>query len=349
MPTEFKNIPPGPNEGGPVIINPAGDVPANYGPGRARWRISPESAGLLERICRARFDVQQLLPGVSDVWQEVQAQSQNLTGPMGAQSLNLRTTDEVIGTIAQSVYASTKIEGEEVFAKDVPLAIVGQADQRQSVQDDYSARMTGAQDTYKAYIWALGQADPLPGGGVVNPEFLLHLHQLMFSRTKPGQAGKFKTENNQIQSGGAAILTMLPHDRVPECIARLCDRLNSQFLIADNSGRYSKLLAVGEFVLDFLAIHPFADGNGRASRLLSTYLLERAGFHFARFYSLDSVLLDRQTEYYQVLFHSQKDWYAEKEDLTPWIEFYLSSIYSQWLRAHEEILRHKANGKAMPH
>jgi Fic family protein len=90
-------------------------------------------------------------------------------------------------------------------------------------------------------------------------------------------------------------------------------------------------------VVDFLAIHPFSDGNGRTARLLSTYLLERAGYHFARFYSLDTIILERQQAYYKALFDSQREWYKESEDLTPWVEFYLNAIFTQWLRAHEAI------------
>lgn len=332
-------------DGGPVVINPQSSVPANFGPGKSRWRISAEAVGMLERICCARFDVQRLIPDLPAEWEEVKAQSRMLKILEVGAPLKITSTEEVIATIAQSVYASTRIEGEEVFAEDVPLAIVGRTDTRQSVQDDYAERLKGSQDTYKAYIWALSQPSPLAGGGLINIAFLADLHRLMFSRTKPLHAGRFKDHDNRIEVGGKPVLVMLPHERVSEFLSRLCDRLNSQFQIAENVGRYSKLLAIGEFVLDFLAIHPFADGNGRTARLLSTYLLERAGFHFARFYSLDSVILDRQSEYYQVLFDSQKDWYTGREDITPWVEFYMSCIFAQWLRAHEEILRHRTNGK----
>lgn len=328
--------------GGPIVIDPESSIPANYGPGKTRWSISPETIGMIERICRARFEVQSLVPGVTEEWTEVKQQSAKFSGGQDV-VLQLDSTDEVIGTIAQSVYASTKIEGEEVFAEDVPLAIIGRPSAREAVQDDYPDRVKGSQDTYKAYIWALSQPSPLAGGGLINVDFIFQLHKHMFFRTKPAAAGKPKSANNQIVFGERALLTMLPFERVEEFLTRLCDRLNSQFKIADNSGRYSKLLAIGEFVLDFLAIHPFGDGNGRTARLLSTYLLERAGFHFARFYSLDSVILDRHAEYYHVLFESQRHWYAGDEDITPWIEFYMSSIFAQWLRAHEEILRRQTN------
>lgn len=325
---------------GPVEIDPPASIPARYGPGKARWALTPELVGMMERICRARFDVQQLLPTIEDDWTEVQAQGKRLT--KNGDPINLASSSDVIESIAQSVYASTKIEGEEVYAKDVPLAIVGRVDPRASAEDDYPLRIKGAQETYKAYIWALSRPTPLAGGGVISSDFIVELHERMFSASKPDVAGKLKSVRNQIAIGERILLRMLPPERAAEFLTRLCDRLNSQFLIADNSGRYSKLMAVGEFIVDFLAIHPFGDGNGRIARLLSTYLLERAGFRFARFYSLDSVILDRHVEYYQVLLDSQRAWYTNREDLSPWIGFYLSCVFSQWLRAHEEILRRRA-------
>jgi Fic family protein len=90
-------------------------------------------------------------------------------------------------------------------------------------------------------------------------------------------------------------------------------------------------------VLDFLAIHPFHDGNGRAARLLSTYLLERSGYHVARFYPLDSVILENRDAYYEALFRAQQRWYQPDEDLTPWIELYTDMVFQQYLRAFQRV------------
>ncbi len=324
----------------PIVIDPPTCRPENYGAGKARWGLSPETVGMLERVCRARFHVLKLIPDMSETWEEVKDQLPMI--PSNGDPIQLGSPEDVIATIARSVYASTKIEGEEVFAKDVPIAIVGKPDSRQADQDDYDLRVTGVQDAYKAYVWALSQPTPLAGGGMISASFILELHDRMFCRSKPDAAGHFKKSPNEISFGDRVVLRMLPPARVEEFMVHLCGRLNEQFQLADNSGRYSKFLAIGEFLVDFLAIHPFDDGNGRTARLLSTYLLERAGFHFARFYSLDSVILDRHAEYYQVLFDSQRGWYSGSEDLSPWIEFYVACVFAQWLRAYEEILRRKA-------
>ena len=74
------------------------------------------------------------------------------------------------------------------------------------------------------------------------------------------------------------------------------------------------------------------------ARLLSTYLLERSGYHFARFYPLDSVILETRGAYYEALFRAQRDWWGAQEDLTPWIEYYVDSVYAQYLRAYQRAL-----------
>jgi Fic family protein len=101
------------------------------------------------------------------------------------------------------------------------------------------------------------------------------------------------------------------------------------------------LLIVAEFIVDFLAIHPFKGGNGRTSRLLSTYLLEKCGYNFTRFYPVDSYILETRSEYYQTLYLAQKKWYLEDEDLTIWVEYYTKVIFNQWQRAYQRVLDQK--------
>jgi Fic family protein len=328
----------------PIRLNPDGIDPVRWRDGRGRWQLAPHTAGMMERLARARYEISKLIPGGADVWAELNDQAQQLTDGPTPLIAGLESEKNVLPTIAQSVYASSAIEGEAVYAKDASLAIVGHVDDREGQKEDYQERVKGAQAIYATYIWALTQAFPLAGNKVVTTGFIRELHRRMFSATKPHVAGKWKEKPNGIYWQGQYVLEMVAPDRVQQLLTALCDRISEQFNEADHSGRYSKLLAIAEFVLDFLAIHPFSDGNGRAARLLSTYLLERAGYHFARFYSLDSVILDRQQDYYRALFKAQAKWYSADENLTPWVDFYVSAIFAQWLRAHEEILK-TVNGR----
>src|SRR6185437_6650499 len=84
------------------------------------------------------------------------------------------------------------------------------------------------------------------------------------------------------------------------------------------------------FACDFLAIHPFRDGNGRMARFLSSYLLERGGYHFSSVYPLDRVVLDSRGAYYEALNASQRHWHTKDEDLSSWIEYFVGVVFGQW-------------------
>lgn len=322
-------------KGGKVVIDPPSSTPARAAGGADRYSLPLRYVGVIERLAGTRYDVASLRPDDVDRWQAVDLVAKKLNGD---DQLEISSALEVIDPLAQSVLASTEIEGEGVYAEDIELAIVGQAPSDPGITDEYEARRKGAQSVYASYIWALSQPFPLAGNQVINTEFLVELHRRLFSVTKPSAAGRFKQKPVKILWGGYIEIATLEPDRTPEFIARLCDRINGQFMVAHNSGRASRLLATAEFLVDFLAIHPFSDGNGRTARLLSTYLLERAGYHFARFYSLDTIILDRRTDYYRTLFESQSSWYLDVENISPWIEFYLDAVFEQWLRAHSRIM-----------
>jgi Fic family protein len=321
----------------PVEINPPSSVPIKHGLGVERWTLGPATIGMMERVCLARYVAKPVVDELGDRWTEVEEQQRKLESSGGTLS-----PEEVITPIAQTVHASTRIEGEEVLAEDVPLAIVGKPDDREADQDDYAVRLRGTHDIYRAYLWALTRPVPLAGGGLVNREFIQELHRRMFFRTRSESAGRLKVKRNSVQSGDRVLIQMLAPDRVPEFLDRLCDRLNRQFHVADTSGHCSKILSAAEFLVDFLAIHPFADGNGRTARLLSTFFMERIGLRFVRFYPLDPVILDRHAEYYQVLLDSQRNWYTAEEDLSPWVRYYIDCIFEQWLRAHRVVSRQSA-------
>ncbi len=320
--------------GGRVVLDPPSPIPALTRLDKPRWNLSAGAIGIIERLARTRYEVARLMPEEETLWGSAADPS---GAPIPAPSNSPATEREIVDPIAQSVWASTQIEGESVYVEDLNLAIVGQPP-RKGASPEYLERARSTRAIYEAYLWALSEPFPLAGNQTVTREFITELHKRMFASTKPDQAGKLKDKQNRVQWGGHVELVVLPPNRVAEFLDRACDRVNSAFVVADTTARYSKLIAVAEFLVDFLAIHPFADGNGRTARLLSTYLLERAGFHFARFYSLDVIILERQQLYYKALFESQKHWLLDTENVGPWVEFYLDAILTQWLRAHEKMV-----------
>ena len=158
------------------------------------------------------------------------------------------------------------------------------------------------------------------------------VHRSKERPTNSELAGRIKTKRVAIEGGLYSVKTLPPDKTVP-FLRELCERTNRTLAAGDAS----RFLTTAEFVLDFLAIQPFHDGNGRAARLLSTYLLERCGYHFARFYPVDNIILEHRDRYYESLFRAQARWYRADEDLTDWIEFYTDTIFSQYIRAFQRV------------
>lgn len=174
----------------------------------------------------------------------------------------------------------------------------------------------------------------------VEPAFILDVHQRMFRKLP--YAGKLKTERIVINGRPLYHITTLPPERCEEFLAVLCARTNAKLDDARVHANESIVLSIAEFLCDFLAIHPFQDGNGRVARLLSTYLLERYGYRFARFAPIDSVVLETRADYYEALCKAQSNWLLPDEDLTPWIWYYVKSVYQQCRVAWERVIARQA-------
>jgi Fic family protein len=89
------------------------------------------------------------------------------------------------------------------------------------------------------------------------------------------------------------------------------------------------LLIVANFVFEFLAIHPFSDGNGRLSRALTNLLLLQFGYEYVPYVSLEEIVEERKDEYYTSLRQTQKNHKTEKENIEPWLNFFLNTLLTQ--------------------
>ena len=89
------------------------------------------------------------------------------------------------------------------------------------------------------------------------------------------------------------------------------------------------ILVIANFIVEFLKIHPFQDGNGRLSRILTNLLLLKKGYEFMPFVSHEKLVEDNKADYYLALRRSQKTFGTKEEDITPWLEFFLSILQVQ--------------------
>jgi Fic family protein len=289
-----------------AVIDPAQPYPARAG---LRYDVSPYTLGKLEKLARAKFEIGRLT-------------SDDFIAPHNADASALRN-------IAQSVNASSEIEGEEVPASKLELALAAATKPTaRRIDEELEHRMMAVSSIIRTLLWTLFE----PPREFISFDFVIDVHRRMFEATSPDMAGRIKTKRVAVEGSLYAVKT-LPPEKAELFLRELCERVNLRLV----SGDTSRFLATAEFILDFLAIHPFHDGNGRAARLLSTYLLERCGYHFARFYPLDNVILENREAYYEALFRAQQRWYQPDEDLTPWIEFYTDVVYNQYARAFQRV------------
>jgi Fic family protein len=302
-----------------ATINPESLDPKN----NDRFKISQSLAAKIEAIARGRTHVERYINSdeANSVWVSEPHQM----------------------ALAISVNASSQIEGEEIHATLIPLILNEATEPAEGpLSPELKHRLGVVRSIYKTYMWALTTEQP----EMVSPPFILEIHRRMFSASEhyDGFAGKFK-DKEVVVSGAKYHVKTLPSAKTEEAIKRLCERVNGDFARNRSDKEKPLLTIVAEFLVDFLAIHPFTDGNGRTARLLSTYLLERIGYHFAPIYPIDSIINERRAEYFQALFSAQRDWYSGQEDLTEWIEFYLDAVLEQWERAYRTIKR--AKGKSV--
>lgn len=173
----------------------------------------------------------------------------------------------------------------------------------------------------------------------ITPNFILQLHKILFSHcseTKSG--GKFKSVQNFISSVDAngnvsTLFTPLDPFDTPMAMEKICNEFNAAIAY----GKVHPLIIIPIFIHDFLCIHPFLDGNGRMSRLLTTLLLYRSGFYVGKYISLEAKIAKYKDLYYDALQDSQVGWHENKEDIMPFVRYMLSTILSAYNDFEERI------------
>jgi len=211
----------------------------------------------------------------------------------------------------ESITASSAIEGVVVDDARVPRLVSGSA---QRFRNRSEAEFAG----YTAALDFLQQDDP----GDLSLGLVLHLHRLLFSLTE-GKGGDFKTIDNLVvdrHDDGSRIIRFEPVSALDtpffmqELVGRTVDAMKE--------GRHHPVIVSAAFVLDFLCIHPFDDGNGRVARLVTTHLLQRSCYGVGRYVSLEQLIYEAKDEYYESLAESTTGWFDDgQHDVWPWARF----------------------------
>lgn len=165
----------------------------------------------------------------------------------------------------------------------------------------------------------------------VSRNYILQLHKILYNHMNNPMAGKTKSVQNYISASYPdghveTLFTPLSPFETPEALDKICEEYNRVI----GNFEVEPLIAIPIFIHDFLCIHPFNDGNGRMSRLLTTLLLYRNGFYVGKYISLESKIAKNKDLYYDALRQSQYGWHEGKEDVIPFIKYLLSTILSAY-------------------
>ena len=165
----------------------------------------------------------------------------------------------------------------------------------------------------------------------ITQNYILQLHKILYSHMNNPMAGKTKNVQNYISATYPdghveTLFTPLAPYETPEALDRICEEYNRVI----GNMEVEPLIVIPVFIHDFLCIHPFNDGNGRMSRLLTTLLLYRSGFYVGKYISLEAKIAKNKDLYYDVLGQAQIGWHEGTEDVVPFIKYLLGTILSAY-------------------
>lgn len=171
----------------------------------------------------------------------------------------------------------------------------------------------------------------------ITPSVVKQLHGDLY-KFVAAQSGDWKISDNSIEetkTDGTKVVRFnpVPAFMTPMAVTELCEVLNLEM----DSGQIEPLILTGTFVLDFLCIHPFRDGNGRMSRLLTLLLLYKQGYHVGRFISLEKIIERTKESYYETLYSSSQNWHEGTHDLFPWLEYFLGIILAAYKELEDRV------------
>ena len=161
----------------------------------------------------------------------------------------------------------------------------------------------------------------------ISKNYILQMHKMIFRYMDNPFAGKTKNIQNYItinypNSKSEILFTPLSPFETPEALENICNEYNKVI----GNFEIDPLLVIPYFIHDFLCIHPFNDGNGRLSRLLTTLLLYRSGFYVGKYISLEALIAKDKSAYYGALQKSGLNWHEENEDILPFMKYLLGII-----------------------
>lgn len=243
----------------------------------------------------------------------------------GKQELYLKQRPEELEKLVeiakiQSTEASNAIEGIVTTSTRI----------RQLVEEKTAPKNRNEQEIagYRDVLSIIHESfDAIP----ITPNYILQLHKILYSHMNNPMAGRTKSVQNYISAtypDGRVETLFTPLDpfETPVALECICNEYNRVI----GNMEVEPLIAIPTFIHDFLCIHPFNDGNGRMSRLLTTLLLYRNGFYVGKYISLEAKIAKNKDLYYDALNQAQHGWHDGTEDVVPFIKYLLGTILAAY-------------------
>lgn len=242
----------------------------------------------------------------------------------GSLALNPR----ILGQLKRSVIitstgSSTRIEGARMTDRQVDRLLRGLNQNAPKGRDE---------EEVAGYADILGRIFDHHDTLKISESYILQLHSLMlkFSTKDELHGGKYKTKDNTVaivEKG--EIKKILFNPTPPWLVKKEMDDLLSWLKENLEHKNIHPLVIISNFIFEFLAIHPFEDGNGRLSRALTNLMLLQQGYAFVPYVSLEEIIESRQSDYYISLRQTQKNHKTDHENIEPWLLFFLDCVFAQ--------------------
>ena len=261
----------------------------------------------------------------------------------GKQELYIEAESDVLTALLdiakiQSTKASNKIEGIYTSDERLEALVMEKAEPRNRSEEEiagYREVLATVHDSYE-YI-------------PIRPNNILQLHRDLYSFSSSDTGGRFKNTDNVIAESGKdgqqrVRFMPVPAFQTPEAMEILCN----EFSNAIERAEYDPLLLIPMFIIDFLCIHPFNDGNGRMSRLLTLLLLYRSGYIVGKYVSMEMLIEKTKETYYEALQNSSIEWHNTQSDYTSFVRYYLGVVLKGYNEFQDRIehLKYRKLSKA---
>ncbi|MDR2492053.1 MAG: Fic family protein [Coriobacteriales bacterium] len=240
----------------------------------------------------------------------------------GKQELFIEAHADALATLVkvariQSTGASNRIEGVNTTDKRLAELVRDKSAPRDRTEQEIAGYRDALALIHESYDYLRPR-----------PRDILQLHRLLYSFSASSQGGVYKSHDNfiaEVDTIGIESVRFkpVPADQTPHAMDSLCDK----FIQAEDNGTYDPLILIPMFILDFLCIHPFNDGNGRMSRLLTLLLLYRAGYLVGKYVSIEKLIESSKETYYEALQASSVGWHRNCNDNLPFVRYCLGIVH----------------------